>query len=390
VPAVAPPGASDSRGAPHLEFIDALRGWAFLAVMFVHVQPLAPLPEALGGLGTAANYGVQLFFVASALTLFMSYESRINRDRRPLAAFFLRRLFRIAPLFWLAIPTYTWLLGTAPRAMAPLGIHLPEILATALFVHGWHPSTINAVVPGGWSIAVEMNFYLLLPICFTVLTNLRRAVAACLLAFVASIAVSVFARRWLAGAWSDQLISDFTYYWLPRQLPVFLLGFVLFFLIRGRAGARPSPGLPAEAIAALLVVAALVGRRLPLAYFWFSCGFAWLALALWRRPAPLLVNRLTRYVGQVSYSAYITHFLVAHLLDRLGLGASSAGPSPGLAVARFLGIYLLCAAGTLVLSTVTHKLVEVPGQELGRSLIQRLGYGTGPRVAQAKPAPGAG
>jgi peptidoglycan/LPS O-acetylase OafA/YrhL len=320
----------------------------------------------------------------------MSYESRLNRDRRPLAAFFLRRLFRIAPLFWLAIPIYTWLLGTAPRPMAPLGIHLPEILATALFVHGWHPSTINAVVPGGWSIAVEMNFYLLLPVCFSVLTNLRRAVAACLIAFAGSIAVSVLTRRWLAGAWPDQLITDFTYYWLPRQFPVFLLGFVLFFLIRRRSAADPARGVPAEAIAVLLLVAALFGQRLPLAYFWFSCGFAWLALALWQRPAPLLVNRFTRYVGKVSYSAYITHFLVAHVLDRLGLGAPAPGPSALVAVARFLGIYLLCAAGTLLLSTVTHHLVEVPGQDLGRNLIQRLGFGTGPRVEPAKPVPGAG
>jgi peptidoglycan/LPS O-acetylase OafA/YrhL len=162
-------GLSPSPETEHLAFVDALRGWAFLGVLLVHVQTILPLPHRLRQLAGAANYGVQLFFVVSALTLFMSYQARRQRDRRPLAAFFIRRLFRIAPLFWLAVPTYLAFLGTGPRDSAPTGIHLGQILATLAFVHGWYPTSINSVVPGGWSIAVEMNFYLLLPVCFVIL-----------------------------------------------------------------------------------------------------------------------------------------------------------------------------------------------------------------------------
>ena len=70
--------------------------------------------------------------------------------------FYTRRLFRIAPLFWLMIPIYL---------MWNHSQHQPgEVLATALFVNGFMPNYIFGVVQGGWSIAVEMSFYLVFPL----------------------------------------------------------------------------------------------------------------------------------------------------------------------------------------------------------------------------------
>ena len=51
------------------------------------------------------------------------------------------------------------------------------MILTALFLHGWHPETINSVVPGGWSIAAETSFYLLLPLLFRLVTTRTRALA---------------------------------------------------------------------------------------------------------------------------------------------------------------------------------------------------------------------
>jgi len=58
-------------------------------------------------------------------------------------------------MFWLAIPFFLLLTGKGAPAW--------EVATTALFVHGFHPQTINSVVPGGWSIAVEMTFYAVFP-----------------------------------------------------------------------------------------------------------------------------------------------------------------------------------------------------------------------------------
>jgi exopolysaccharide production protein ExoZ len=77
-----------------LAWIDALRGYAIIGVLAVHV----------GGVTEGAR-GVQLFFVASAIALLHSWHTHKDSVRR----FYTRRLFRIAPMFWLAIPTFFWL-----------------------------------------------------------------------------------------------------------------------------------------------------------------------------------------------------------------------------------------------------------------------------------------
>jgi peptidoglycan/LPS O-acetylase OafA/YrhL len=383
-----PPVSRPADETEHLAFIDALRGWAFLAVLAVHVHATGTVPEVVRRIQQSGNYGVQLFFVISATTLFMSFESRRKRDRKPVAAFFVRRLFRIAPLFWLAIPFGLWQHGLSPRDSAPDGLHWPQIVSTMVFLHGWHPTSINSVVPGGWSIAVEMNFYLLLPVCFVLLNSLRRSLFAGGATLVLSIVICLIAKKGLMKVYpveQTELIQSFLYYWLPRQLPVFALGFILYFLIRSipsTRGSGPVEGGGAKTAIAVQSIAlgwiallVLVGHRLPLTYFWFSLGFMALALGLSLRPLSLLVNPITRYVGKVSYSAYITHFFVIDEVSRLQSIPDIRDLQGRYPVAGLLVAYLTCLAGTMVLSTLTHYLIEIPGQNVGKRLIEHFEWG---------------
>ena len=110
-----------------------MRGWAILLVIMVHSSQLAPaLDGAFAKIAAQGARGVQLFYVASALTLTMSWHAR----RDGTVPFYLRRLFRIAPMFWLAIPFFLLINGTGESYWAPDGIHGWQIAATAMFVHG--------------------------------------------------------------------------------------------------------------------------------------------------------------------------------------------------------------------------------------------------------------
>jgi len=354
----------------HLAYIDAARGWAFLGVLTFHAFGRAPVKNYfLQSLAASGNYGVQLFFIASALTLFMSFESRRTKDDRPITYFFIRRFFRIAPLFNFGIIFYLFAWGTGPRDFAPTGIHPHQVVLTALFLHGWWPDAINSVVPGGWSIAVEMNFYLLLPLLFLFLTTLRRAIIAFLISVPVTIGVSLAFAKVARASIDPQLISGFTYYWLPRQLSVFILGIIVFHLSRRTLTPRFAKLVAILGLFGLIAVS-LLGDHLPDTYLAHSICFAVILVALRSAPLRLLVNPATRLLGLLSFSAYICHFFALDVavatLRKLTFPLADH-PFIMLAVLWLLGLVLTCA-----FSFMTYRLIEIPGQNLGRAIIARL------------------
>ena len=363
----------NSTAPPHLVWIDALRGWAFLGVLVCHVsQKLGNgLPGWMGYWVSDGRFGVQLFYIVSCLTLLMSLESRSRREARPVAAFFIRRLFRIAPMFWLAIIFYTSFFGRESTAWAPHGVSASTIAATALFVHGWHPASINAAVPGGWSIAVEMNFYLLLPLFFTWVTSLRRAVWWAVLGLLLSVGADRFLLHFVqphvaAGNMSEFL--SFRQFWLPSQIPIFALGAVLFHVLRQPAGT----GGKSRSLALLLALMALfITETGPSRFVRHDMVFAIaLFLGAWAValvPVAIFVNPITRYLGKISYSGYLTHTAVVLLALRLFYSPSS----PPVGVGSFALLFFLALILTVAVSSLTYQFVEAPGQMLGKWVIAR-------------------
>ena len=157
----------------NFKYIDALRGWAILGVVLVHsTQWVTPSSQLFDALAREGARGVQLFFVISAFTLFGSMTARCQEPRF-IVNFLIRRFFRIAPLFYLSLIGYTCLNGFNARYFAPEGVAWWFFPLTISFFNGWMPQTINSVVPGGWSIAVEAMFYVSLPLLFTKIRGIK-------------------------------------------------------------------------------------------------------------------------------------------------------------------------------------------------------------------------
>jgi len=352
-----------------LRYIDALRGYAILGVIIVHCSVQVPpgLWPPVSTLALEGARGVQLFFVASALTLMLSWHARGDGAR----AFYIRRVFRIAPMFWLAIPLFLLIYGFAPRGWAPQGISWPHVLATALFVHGFHPQTISSVVPGGSTIAVEMTFYAVFPLLVSVLRSWRITAAAliasiCFSALLYPLTIEVAGR--LDPQAGPDLIKGFAYSWFPTQLPVFITGILVFHLLRDFTGRLPRVALGVVlgvGIAVLIVIPFVASTKV--AFIVYTLDFGVIAFCLGQGVGGLLVNRAIVHLGQISYSAYFWHFAVLWATSPLGLN-----PYNGQFAAPVLLQFALLLTGVLavttLLSTLSYRLIELPMIGVGRQL----------------------
>lgn len=375
-----------ARPKVQLDFIDALRGIAIIGVLISHAQRNVEIYQAMGHQALMSPWlsryavqgarGVQLFFMVSALTLFLSAGKRAS-ERNEWLNFYLRRFFRIAPMFYLAFGVYC----VAPallkgQAFPPLG----TVLGTLSFTNGWSPSWLlgaNDVVPGGWSIGVEMSFYIVFPLVFLALTNFPRALAALMLCLVLAVAGWPLLLQHPPIDDAD-LWERFVFVWLPNQLPIFLFGICAYFVMFGHAGRvamffrQTGRGLNTFlfmlAVAVLLVAPQWLDD--PRAVFLYGGAFALLALCLYRQPYRWLVNRPLQHIGKISFSGYLTHFFMLQVARKL-LAKVHAGDhlNPDL---YFVATVALALAGTVLVSSLTYRLVEVPGQALGKRLIEAL------------------
>ena len=156
--------------------INLLRAFAALLVLVYHVIELAPWPDfpasGVGLMFRAGWVGVDLFFVISGFVIGLSairlYREGASDYRR---TFMRRRLARIVPLYVFTCAAFLLMVDspvfTLPwRKLAlQLGSHL-------LFLHNLHPSLHGAINGPNWSVAAEMQFYVLVIVAVPLLSRM--------------------------------------------------------------------------------------------------------------------------------------------------------------------------------------------------------------------------
>jgi peptidoglycan/LPS O-acetylase OafA/YrhL len=354
---------------PHAPGLDGLRGLAVLAVVVFHAGPPTWLP--------AGFLGVSLFFTLSGYLITTLVLAEVRRDRDvDLKAFWARRMRRLVPalvVLSLLVLVMSWVVDLRRGVRDDL---LGGLTYTANWVQVWKGQSYGDLflAPSPlvhlWSLAIEEQFYLVLPVVAWVFARWAPWETRRNLGILAGLSV-------VAGFAALAVTEDPTvaYYSTLHRAPEIGVGVLLACLTQVRTDRSPR-WLTALGFSALAAAAALARFG---AYTdpWVSNGgliaFALLSAALVRtssRPGPVATFfsfAPLRWLGLISYGLYLYHWPIVVLLDRPRVAWD---PVP-LFVAR--------AALSLLLAVVSYKLLEQPirhgfrtvpdGQVIGAGLV---------------------
>ena len=159
----------------HFKGLDALRAIAALAVVFSHIEvhkSYHGIPTIISKLSIRIADGhiaVILFFVLSGfLITYLLVKEKEKKGKISLKKFYLRRIFRIWPLYYLIIfLSYLFFNSNYSKESVLLCLSIFPNIAQA-FGHGWPTS------PQIWSIGVEEQFYLLWPILVILIPDRKK------------------------------------------------------------------------------------------------------------------------------------------------------------------------------------------------------------------------
>lgn len=369
----------------HFAFIDSTRGYAVALVILCHATYLLPnLPYPVHRLTVLGWHGVQLFFLASTVTLMMSYEHELKRNGRvDTVAFYVRRVFRIAPAYYVAALFY------AVFHPPVNGFSVGQALASLAFVNAWAPHWMGVtpsdwnVVPGNWSVGVEFSFYAVFPILAPLMMSMRRAFLLVIVSFVVAAVINPMVWPSLRASLGDVPAKNFLYYWFPSQFSVFALGFCLFHAIKRvpNLGIFRSQWGNVAAVVGLLLFASTsyltLGEwqswrdpSLP-TFFYASLGLSVFVFALSRAPHGLFVNEITGFLGRISFSAYLSHFAVLDLIGRIDAFRQPLAVDGYAAIAGLFVLMLIIYPVVAVISWAMYRAIEMPMINVGKALIAR-------------------
>ncbi len=322
---------------------------------------------------------VSWFFVLSGFLLFLPFARAAIEQRGFLSSrgFLVRRTIRILPPYYLAIlAVWAWRFNGGVGQWRDLITHLT-------FTQVFDKVHIFWTIGPAWSLAVEVQFYLMLAIlgpiscaaCARLATERARSVA--LVGGVVALIVSSLAYKWWAGIVAQVPHENFPVYFGPlAKLDTFALGMMLAILVagfRGRFQGHMAIVLRLVGVGLLAGVFALRGTYAVVdLYFHTLAGFAFLLVlssttlgprdSAWARR---LAHPALQALGAISYSVYLWH---EPLLIELGQRELLIHTIPAAFPANALILVLLSVA----VATISYRAIERPLGEL-RWLFTRQG-----------------
>jgi len=368
--------------------LDGLRGLAALAVFGVHYNQIVDVDVQIGPFDlyrflVNGEYGVALFFILSGLLLSQPFWKSIlyAADWPDTRAYVIRRLARILPAYYLALTVLILLAGYWRYAQA-----WTDILLHYSFLFNYAEFSIFSINAPFWTLAVEVQFYVLLPLLFLLLRRLSVRNIVIVLVLLSLVAYGL--NYWLISS-IDKIIlwpGSSTLTWirpygavvthsLLAHLPHFFIGVICGGLVLQLTTTRPESvdtddwrfevvfWLSCGLVFVLLTTE--LGDQVQIPYGRYGLPLVPLLLGAMILSTPLTLGARKildsgplRVLGTLSYGVYIFHLPVLRLVDRT-MAESAMDAREHWA---YLGIISLVL--TLLAAMVSYYLVEKPALRL--------------------------
>jgi peptidoglycan/LPS O-acetylase OafA/YrhL len=355
------------------QYIPEIDGLRFPAIAIVVIGHLSSFFLVRGGYGPPrttldrlaaapekfASEGVFLFFIISGFILALPFAVQCRDGGQPvsLRAYFLRRLTRLEPPYLLtllgliALEIAAASHHVAGRTGAPLEI-LQHGAASSLYLHNLiytSPSTIN---PPAWSLEIEVQFYVLVP----------------LLAFVFRIRSTTIRRTLIIAAALASMSAELTLGTMhPRvtlsilgQLQFFLLGFLLadlYLFSRLRDAPLATRWDIVSLVCWILIFALWQWSTLAMAALPFVALVAFIGVFRGRLTNRAFSNPWVTTIGGMCYSIYLVHF---ELIAALGRGIQRVIPTTGALWKDLLVQGIPVLGATLIVCVAFFYFIERP------------------------------
>lgn len=356
--------------------MEALRGLAALGVVSSHTlllfgsyRPDDPFHQLV----YTGSLGVFLFFALSGYLLFRPFARMhfFGQGRIRLRPYMLNRALRILPLYFVVIGVFLVLIATTSERE-----HWWRYM---LLIQEFFRDSANTLDGPAWSLTVELQFYLLLPLLAAVVAVIaRRKRRLAISALVALAILSLGFRQytqWIhpttyAVVWFHSFPGNFAFFvpgmilalWepkeatdeRPRRLRALLAtrnAWAILAILAWLAIPllpRGGGGLPRDVTAVIVDTMVLIAAYLALGACVLTLRDGRLVRLLEWRPLVL--------VGVASYSLYLWHYPIVQRLPRLTLLGHQVW------VAQWVFVVAICCT----IAAISYAVIEAPGLRLRR------------------------
>ena len=315
-----------------LDQVQFLRGIAAFSILIAHTPYLQ-----------RGHFGVDLFFVISGFI--MMYVTERSHEN-----FLRKRIIRIVPLYWLGTFGLFALAAIAPDVLNTASTDIPNLLKSLFFIPYFNGRTFEPLLRLGWTLNYEIFFYLMFFIALSLSHTYRAVIATALLLGCVVFGQLADPQHPVAQFYANPILLEFVY------------GMSAFYIFRAAQNYTESIH---RGYARLCV---LLGVSLYVAMFFIPWSDDYSnRYLMWGLPCLLIfmlvaiggarLKTLGFFVllGNISYSLYLLHPYVIHLIDRKIYSISEPGPVA-------LVFTFLAYALSIVVAYISWRLIEQTSQ----------------------------